>query len=301
MKTVDIKQYIKNCNLKVINESSKEIKLSSSEVNRIGLQLVKYYEHFVSKRVQVIGNSEWSYLNGVSSKTRKDIAKKLMDYNIPCLVFTRELEIFDEFLEVAKKKDVYILSSKYATTKFTSKTLDFLDKKLAKTVTVHGVLVDVYGIGILIFGESGIGKSETALELIKRGHRFIADDAIMIRQKGEKNLSGEAPEIIKNLLEIRGIGIIDISKLYGIGSVREEKQIDLVIKFEKWDKVKSYDRLGLDDQYTDILDRKVSKLEIPVKPGRNLAMIIEAAAINHRQKEMGYNAAVDLESRMMNQ
>lgn len=301
MQSVRIEEFIENINLKVLVMPNKEISILTSEVNRIGLQLVEYYEHFASKRIQVVGNSEWSYLERLSSEKRKSIAEKLMSYKIPCVVFTRNLEVFDEFIEVAKEKEVPILRSKYSTTKFISKSLDYLDRKLAKTVTVHGVLVDVYGIGILIFGKSGIGKSETALELIKRGHRFIADDAITIRKKGEKFLVGEAPPIIKNLLEIRGIGIIDVSRLYGIGSIREEKQIDLIIEFEAWDKKKSYDRLGLEDQHTTILDYEVAKMDIPVKPGRNLAMIVEAAAINHRQKKMGFNAAVELENRMLNE
>ncbi len=301
MQSVDIKNYIENVKLERIADSNQEVKIITSEVNRIGLQLVEYYEHFSPQRIQVVGNSEWSYLEKLTSDQRKIIAKKLMGYKIPCIIFTRNLEVFNEFIEEAKNSDITILRSKNTTTKFISKSSDYLDKVLAKTITVHGVLVDVYGIGILIFGKSGIGKSETALELINRGHRFIADDAIIVRRIGEEQLSGEAPLIIKNLLELRGIGIIDISRLYGIGSIREEKLIDLVIEFEEWDKKKSYDRLGLDDQHTTLLDIEISKINIPVKPGRNLAMIVEAAAINHRQKSMGFNAAAELEKRLLNE
>ncbi|MEA1975572.1 MAG: HPr(Ser) kinase/phosphatase [Bacillota bacterium] len=300
MESVKIKSYIKNIKLKEIVSPNEDVDILVSEVNRIGLQLVKYYKHFSPKRIQIVGNSEWSYLNELTSEKRRSIAVKLMSYDIPCIVFTRNLEVFDEFIEEANKLNVSILQSKYHTTKFISKSSEYLDRVLAKKITVHGVLVDVYGIGILIFGKSGVGKSETALELIKRGHRFIADDAIIIRRLGETQLIGESPEIIKNLLELRGIGIIDISRLYGIGSVREEKQIDLVIEFEEWDKKKSYDRLGLDDKYTTLLDIDISKLSIPIRPGRNLAMIVEAAAINHRQKCMGFNAAEKLEKRLLN-
>lgn len=299
MDKVQIEKFIKKLKLEEVVSSDQEVFLTTSEVNRIGLQLMEYYEHFVEKRVQVVGNSEWSYLNQVSSEKRTLIANKLMSYSLPCIIFTRGLDIFDEFKEVASEKGVYLLKSTLATTKFISLALNYLDKVLAQTITKHGVLVDVYGIGILIYGKSGIGKSETALELIKRGHRFIADDAIIIRNSGDSNLIGEAPEIIKNLLEIRGIGIIDISRLYGIGSVREEKQIDLIIEFKKWDEQHSYDRLGLQDHHEELLDVKVSKIDIPVKPGRNLAMIVEAAAMNHRQKMMGFNAAVELEKRML--
>jgi HPr kinase/phosphorylase len=301
MNKVRIDDFIENLKLEVINQSQKEHNIKTSEVNRIGLQLIEYYEHFAKDRIQVIGNSEWSYLSKLSSDKRREIAQKLFEYEIPCLIFTRSLEVFTEFYEEALEHDVSIFRTTLATTKFMSKALDYLDKLLAETVTMHGVLVDVYGIGILIFGKSGIGKSETALELIKRGHRFISDDAIRIRKEGENALVGEAPSIIKNLLEIRGIGIIDISKLYGVGSVREEKQIDLVINLEEWDKNTSYDRLGLDNQYTEILGIEVANLIIPVKPGRNLAMIVEAAAINHRQKLMGFNAAMELDNRMNNQ
>lgn len=300
MKSVSIKEFALNLKLESIVEIDEERVITTSEVNRIGLQLVQYYKHFASKRIQIVGNSEYSYLKELESSERRSIADSLMSYDIPCVVFTQNLNVYDEFIEAAKEKEVPIYRTNYYTTKFISKSLDYLDRVLAKTVTIHGVLVDVYGIGILITGKSGIGKSETALELIKRGHRFIGDDAITIRKKGEESLVGEAPNIIRNLLEIRGIGIIDVSKLYGIGSVREEKIIDLVIEFDEWDKTRNYDRLGLESKNTEILDFEVAKLEIPVKPGRNLAMIVEAAAINHRQKRMGFNAAAELEDRMLN-
>lgn len=300
MKSVSIKEFALNLKLESIVDIDEERVITTSEVNRIGLQLVQYYKHFASKRIQIVGNSEYSYLKELESSERRSIADSLMSYDIPCVVFTQNLDVYSEFIDAAKEKEIPIYRTKYYTTKFISKSLDYLDRVLAKTVTIHGVLVDVYGIGILITGKSGIGKSETALELIKRGHRFIGDDAITIRKKGEESLVGEAPNIIRNLLEIRGIGIIDVSKLYGIGSVREEKVIDLVIEFDEWDKTRNYDRLGLESKNTEILDFEVAKLEIPVKPGRNLAMIVEAAAINHRQKRMGFNAAAELEDRMLN-
>ncbi len=295
---IPITSFIKDLRLEVIVEGAEDAKIITSEVNRIGLQIMEYYEYFSEERIQVIGKSEYSYLQKLSEESRYEIATKLMQYKIPCLIFTRELEVFESFKRAARENNCYILRTDKSTTSFNSRALTYTDDKLAEAVTLHGVLVDVYGIGILIIGKSGVGKSEAALELIKRGHRFVGDDAIILRKTRDDRLLGTSPELIKNLLEIRGIGILDISKLYGIGSIRHEKFVDLVVRFEEWDKKKTYDRLGLDENYSEIMGVKVALMEMPVKPGRNLAVILEAAAINHRQKAMGYNAALELEERM---
>lgn len=297
-KNVSIKQFVQDMELEVCVSSSEDTMIATSEVNRIGLQLMEFYEFFAEDRIQIIGKGEWSYLNHLESDRRRAVAETFFSYHIPCLIFTRDLEVFPEFVEVAKERNKRLLRTHDTTTKFISKVLNYLDDKLADTITLHGVLVDVHGVGILILGKSGVGKSETALELIKRGHRFIADDAIQIKKTNDNKLIGTAPDLIKNFLEIRGIGILDVSRLYGSGATRAAKFIDLVVKFELWDEKKAYDRLGIDDKFTNILDLEVAQLEIPVKPGRNLAIILEAAAINHRQKQMGYNAAIELDRRM---
>jgi len=245
-----------------------------------------------------MGKSEWGYFNQLTPELRAQRADEFMSKNIAGLIITRGLKVFKEFSQASQKYEKPIIVSQLSTTRLMNKGTEYLEDMLAPIVTLHGVLVDVYGIGVLIMGKSGVGKSETALELIKRGHRFVADDAIEIKRTRDNKLLGQAPELIKNFIEIRGIGIINIAKLYGIGSVRETKNIDLVVQFEAWDDNTIYDRLGLDDNYTEILGLNVSKIKIPVKPGRNLAVILEVAARNHRQKEMGYNAAQELDMRL---
>ncbi|RKD25266.1 Hpr(Ser) kinase/phosphatase [Caminicella sporogenes DSM 14501] len=300
MQKIAINKFVKDLNLEVINEwKGVDISITTSEVNRPGLLLAGYYEHFAYERVQIIGRVEWSYFNKLSGEERKSRARKLMEYDIPCLIISRGMKVFDEFLEEAKNFNRPIFRTNLSTTKFISKLINYLEDRLAPTTTLHGVLVEVNGIGVLILGQSGIGKSETALELVKRGHRLVADDAVKIKKIDENKLVGTAPEIIKYFLEIRGIGIMDIAKLYGMGAVRDSKVIDMVVQLESYSSDSSYDRLGLEENFMEILGVNISRISIPVRPGRNLAVIIEAAARNHRQKEMGYNAAEELNMRFL--
>lgn len=301
MKKILINGLIKDLRLELVSkwdDNGREI--TTSEVNRIGLPLAGYVENYGFDRVQIIGKAEWSYFSELSDELKRERARELMKKNIPCIVVTRGLEVHKELIEEAQMNNIPILRTDIATSKFASKVIYYLEHELAPTTTLHGVLIEVNGIGILIFGESGVGKSETALELVKRGHRLVADDAVQIKKVDEYTLVGTAPEIIKYFLEIRGIGILDVAKLYGMGAVRDNKIIDLVVQLDT-DDTNTYERLGLDEEFIDILGVKVSKITIPVRPGRNLAVILEAAARNHRQKEMGYNAAEELNIRLINQ
>lgn len=301
MKKLPISRLVKDLRLELVsNWNIDDIEISTSEVNRVGLPLAGYLENYGFDRVQIIGKAEWSYFTGLCDNFKRARAEELMKRNIPCLVVTRGLEVPKEIIEEAEKNNIPILRTNQPTSKFASKIIFYLEQELAPTTTLHGVLVEVNGIGILILGESGVGKSETALELVKRGHRLIADDAVQIKKVDQYNLVGTAPEIIKYFLEIRGIGILDVAKLYGMGAVREKKNIDLVIQLDTGES-NTYERLGLDEEFIEILGTNVSKITIPVRPGRNLAVILEAAARNHRQKEMGYNAAEELNIRLINQ
>ncbi|WP_432402286.1 HPr(Ser) kinase/phosphatase [Wukongibacter sp. M2B1] len=301
MKKLPISRLIKDLRLELVSKwNVDDIEISTSEVNRVGLPLAGYFENYGFDRVQIIGKAEWSYFTELCDELKKTRAKELMKRNIPCLVVARGLEIPKEIKEEAQNNNIPILRTNQATSKFASKMIFYLEHELAPTTTLHGVLVEVNGIGILILGESGVGKSETALELVKRGHRLIADDAVQIKKVDQYTLVGTAPEIIKYFLEIRGIGILDVAKLYGMGAVRDKKNIDLVIQLDTGES-NIYERLGLDEEFIEILGTNISKITIPVRPGRNLAVILEAAARNHRQKEMGYNAAEELNIRLMNQ
>lgn len=264
------------------------------DINRPALQLAGFFEHFASTRVQIVGYVEYTYLETVPKERKEQIYDILLGYGIPCFIFCRGLIPDELFLEKARKNNVPILLTEQETSSFSAELIRWLKVELAPRVSIHGVLVDVYGVGVLIMGESGIGKSETALELIKRGHRLVTDDVVEIHKVGENELIGTSPEITRHLIELRGIGIIDVKTLFGVQSVREEKKIDLVITLEDWDKDKEYDRLGLNDEYTEIMGSKLVCHNIPIRPGRNLALIVESAAINHRQKRMGYNAAQEL-------
>lgn len=275
-----------------------DMPIQISDVNRIGLQMAGFFDSFPAERVQIIGWVEYKYFQTLSKGHREWIANRFMAYDFPCLVFARNLEPFPELLEAARKYSRPVYVSEWTTSTLTNRILNFLEEELAPRIVMHGVLVDLNGIGVLIFGKSGIGKSETALELVKRGHRFVADDAIEIYKLNEDTLEGRAPDLIRNFIEIRGIGILDIAKLYGIGSVREKKVIDIVVQFDDWKPDSEYDRLGIEQEYMDILGVPVPKINIPVKPGRNLAVILEAAARNHRMREMGFNAAEELERRL---
>lgn len=299
MFTVKLKTLMDEFHLEPVcmTDSAGDIEVTTSDVNRPGLQLSGYMEYFGTDRIQIIGKVEMTYLASLSPPERR---KRLDDYfrtGFPCLVIARDQDPFPEMVEVSEKYSIPILKTRDITSRFMSGLIRYLNVMLAPRITQHGVLVEVYGEGILILGESGVGKSETALELVKRGHRLIADDLVEIRRVSDTTLLGSAPDNIRHLIEIRGIGIVDVKHLFGMGAVKMQENINLVIKLELWKEGKMYDRLGLEDQFTDILGISVPSLVIPVRPGRNLAIIVEVAAMNHRQKKMGYNAARFLSER----
>lgn len=272
--------------------------LHAPEVNRPALQLTGFYDEFSNDRIQIIGNVEYAYLKSLTETECFNQYMQLISSNIPCLVFCRNLEPEQKILELAVKYNTPVLKSTAETSDFMAEVIRWLKVQLAPCIVIHGVLVDVYGEGVLITGESGIGKSEAALELIKRGHRLVTDDAVEIRKVSEETLVGSAPGVTKYFIELRGIGIIDVKTLFGVESIKEQQQIDMVIKLEDWNKDKEYDRLGLEEEYTEYLGNKVVCHSLPIRPGRNLAVIVEAAAVNHRQKKMGYNAAKELYRRV---
>lgn len=278
----------------------KGIKITQPDINRPALQMAGYFEHFEATRLQIIGFVEYSYIGSLTEEEERKVLEKLLSYPIPCMIFCRELHPDEMFRQMAIERGIPLLMSRKATSALTAEIIRWLNVKLAPCISVHGVLVDVYGEGVLITGESGIGKSETALELIKRGHRLVTDDVVEIRKVSDDTLVGTAPDITRHFIELRGIGIVDVKALYGASSVRETQNIDLVIRLEEWDKNKEYDRLGLEQEYTEYLGNKVVCHNIPIRPGRNLALICEAAAVNHRQKKMGYNAAQELYTRVQN-
>ena len=279
----------------------KGIKITQPDINRPALQMAGYFEHFEATRLQIIGYVEYSYMQSMEEERKKEIYTQLFSHDIPAIVFCRELEAPDElFRQMAVEHKVPLLMTKKSTSAFMAEIIRWLNVKLAPCISVHGVLVDVYGEGVLITGESGIGKSEAALELVKRGHRLVTDDVVELRKVSDDMIIGSAPDITKNFIELRGIGIVDIKALFGVASVRDTQSIDLVIKLEDWDKDKEYDRLGLEEEYTEYLGNKIVCHNLPIRPGRNLALIIEAAAVNQRQKKMGYNAAQELYSRVQN-
>lgn len=276
-----------------------EVLISTSDVNRPALQIVGFFDYFDPKRIQVMGKVENTYLKQFPAEKRKSLLRPLFEKKIPCLVITRGIEIFPEMEELAKEYDVTLLRTEETTSAFISALISYLNVQIAPRLTRHGVLVEVYGEGILILGESGVGKSENAIELLKRGHRLVADDAVEIKRVSSKTLVGSAPAIIKHFVELRGIGIIDVKEIFGIGAVKDTESINMVIHLEPWEEGKQYDRLGMVDEYTDIMGIKIPSLTVPVRPGRNLAIIIEVAAMNNRQKRMGYNAAVELNNRLL--
>jgi HPr kinase/phosphorylase len=276
-----------------------KVLITTSDVNRPGLQFAGYMEFFGTDRVQIVGKVETTYLADLTSEERYKRLDEFFGTGFPCLVIARGLDVFHEMITVSKKYDIPILRTNDITSRFMSGLISYLNVQLAPRMTKHGVLVEVYGEGVLIAGESGVGKSETALELVKRGHRLIADDIVEIRKVSDKTLLGTAPDIIRHFIEIRGIGILDVKNLYGMGAIKVQENINLVIMLELWDEKKNYDRVGLEDHFTDILGIQVPSLNIPVRPGRNLAIIVEVAAMNHRQKKMGYNAAKLLTDRAM--
>ncbi|MDF2820820.1 MAG: HPr(Ser) kinase/phosphatase [Clostridiales bacterium] len=278
---------------------TEKIHVNQSDVNRPALQLAGFFDYFDAERVQIMGKVEHTYLGHKTDKDRKDILERLLSSHIPCLVICRDIEPFPETIELGNRYGVPVLRSDKSTSSFMSEIIRWLKVELAPSQSIHGVLVDVFGEGVLIMGESGIGKSETALELIKRGHRLVADDVVEIKKVSDETLIGSAPDIIRHFIELRGIGIIDVKMLFGVGSVKDINSIDFVIRLEDWVPGKEYDRLGLTDEYMEILGNKIICNSLPIRPGRNLAIIVESAAINHRQKKMGYNAAVELNNRVM--
>ncbi len=275
-----------------------ELKISTTEVNRPALQLTGYFDYFDAERLQIIGYVEYTYLERLNEEQKEPIYRQLLASKIPCLVYTTTIMPDALMLQLAHEYKVPVFATKQATSAFMAEVIRWLNVELAPCISIHGVLVDVYGEGILIMGESGIGKSEAALELIKRGHRLITDDVVEIRKVSDETLVGTAPDITRHFIELRGIGIIDVKTLFGVESVKNTGTIDLVIKLEEWDRDKEYDRLGLEEEYTEFLGNKVVCHSLPVRPGRNLAVIVESAAVNHRQKKMGYNAAKELYKRV---
>ena len=282
------------------NINIENIRVTQPDINRPALQMAGFFAHFDATRIQIIGFVEYTYMEGMSDEQKEEVYTKLLSFDIPAIVYCRDLKPDELFLQKANDRGIPVLSTKMSTSDFMAEIIRWLNVKLAPCISVHGVLVDVYGEGVLITGESGIGKSEAALELIKRGHRLVTDDVVEIRKVSDDTLIGTAPDITKHFIELRGIGIVDIKSLYGVSSVKDTQGIDLVIKLEDWDKDKEYDRLGLEEEYTEYLGNKVVCHSIPIRPGRNLAIICESAAVNHRQKKMGYNAAQELYTRVQN-
>lgn len=297
---VELKKVVEKMNLKNLtpNVEYEDKKIEIPDINRPALQLTGYFEHFDSDRVQLIGYVEYTFLETMDEEHKKEIYKKLLSYQIPCIVFSRSMKPEQMFLDMAEEAGIPIFNTEKKTAQFTAEIIRWLNVQLAPCISIHGVLVDVYGVGVLIMGESGIGKSEAALELIKRGHRLVSDDVVEICKVSDETLVGTAPDITRHFIELRGIGIVDVKTLYGVQSVRETQNIDLVITLEDWDKEKKYDRLGMEEEYTEFLGNKVVCHQLPIRPGRNLAIIVETAAINYRQKKMGYNAAQELYKRV---
>lgn len=300
MSGVKLTDFIEKMNLKNVTP---DVDLSDKyitvpDINRPALQLAGYFDHFDSVRVQIIGYVENSYLQTLTPERKKEIYAQLLSYGVPCIIFTSDILPEEELLQQANVKGTPILTTSKKTSPLLAEVVRWLNVQMAPCISIHGVLVDVYGVGVLIRGESGIGKSEVALELIKRGHRLVTDDAVEIRKVSDDTLVGSAPNITRHMIELRGIGIVDVKSLFGVQSIKETQSIDLVITLEDWEKGKEYDRLGLEEEYTEILGNRVQCHTIPIRPGRNLAVIVESTAINHRQKKMGYNAAQELYRRL---
>ena len=291
--SVSLEKLIQEFNLEVLRggRGYERRAIRTEDVNRPGLQLIGFFDYFDPTRIQVLGKVETTYLSGLTAEARRACFDSLLAQDIPAVVITREMEPFPECMEMAEKYDRTILRTQETTSSFMSALIAYLRSELSPRITRHGVLVEIYGEGILLLGESGVGKSETAIELVKRGHRLIADDAVEIKRASDKRLIGTAPELIRHYIELRGIGVIDVRRLFGMSAIKEASSIDLVVNLEQWKDGAMYDRLGLENLYSTILDVQVPALTVPVKPGRNLAVIIEVAAMNNRHKRMGYNAA----------
>lgn len=297
--TVSVQEFAKKLGLNILYEGRGSMQLAESEINRPGLQLSGFFAHFANMRVQLLGYTETYFMEQLAADELDERLKRFFSYDIPCIVFSRGYEPKDYLIEHAKASETPLFNTQSITTKVNHSISNYIERQLAPVITRHGVLLDIYGVGVMLMGESGMGKSETALELVKRGHRIVADDVVEIRRVTEKRLSGTAPALTRHLLEIRGIGLIDVRYMYGVGAVIAEKSIDIVIEMEMWQEGKNYDRLGLDEEKIEILDVKIPRLLIPVRPGRNLAIIVEVAARNFRLKGLGYNAAKEFDKRWM--
>lgn len=296
---VRTKDIIEKFNLELIcGEEGINRPIMISDISRPGIEMAGYFDYYPAERIQLLGKTELSFFERLPSLDRQTRMDQLCTDITPAIIVTRSMEVPIELIQASEREAVPILRTSLKTTRFSSRLTNFLEAKFAPTTAVHGVLVDIYGMGVLITGKSGVGKSETALELVKRGHRLVADDCVEIRQEDQDTLVGHSPELIEHLLEIRGVGIINVMTLFGAGSVRSLKRISFVIHLELWDQNKQYDRLGLDEEKMKIIDTEVTKLTVPVRPGRNLAVIIEVAAMNHRLKRMGVNAAEEFSNRL---
>lgn len=280
-------------------EGFEKTEITKDDVNRPGLQLAGFFDYFDPNRIQIMGKVESSYVEGLSSEERRSRFDRLFETGIPVLLLSRNIDVFPECLAAAQEHGVPILRTNEFTSTIMSVIVAFLKVKLAPRVTLHGVLIEIYGEGVLLLGDSGVGKSETAIELVKRGHRLIADDAVEIKRVSDKTLVGTAPEVIRHFIELRGIGVVNVQNLFGMGAIKEVEKIDLVIELENWVENKQYDRFGLEHQETEILGLKVPMLTVPVRPGRNLAVVIEVAAMNQRQRMLGYDAAIELNKRLL--
>ncbi len=298
--SVLLSELVSEFNLEFFYKSSdyEKIHVTVDDISRPGLHLAGFFDHYEPMRVYVCGTVETAYLQKLSSEERLIIFDHFLSYKIPALIIARGIEALPECLEMAKKHDITVLSTKDTTSYIVSSLITYLKSALAPRITRHGVLVELYGEGILIVGDSGIGKSETAIELVKRGHRLIADDAVEIKKVSSRELIGAAPEVLRHYIELRGIGVINVAKLFGMGAVKDSSNIDLIINMVPWRDGEAYDRLGMETQYTEILDVKVPSITVPITPGRNLAVIFEVAAMNNRQKRMGYNAALEFTEQM---
>ena len=298
--SVEMKKMVEKMNLRNLTPDIdlSDKRITVPDINRPALQLTGYYDHFDAERIQIIGYVEYTYLQTLRKSRKAELYEQLLSYPIPCLIYSTDIYPDENILQLANEKNVPVFATEKKTSAFMAELIRWLNVELAPCISIHGVLVDVYGVGVLIMGESGIGKSEAALELIKRGHRLVSDDVVEIKKVSDDTLVGSAPDITRHLIELRGIGIVDVKMLFGVQSVKETQTIDLVITLEDWDKNKEYDRLGLEDQYTEFLGNRVVCHSIPIRPGRNLAIIVESASVNHRQKQMGYNAAQELYNRV---
>ncbi len=301
--TIPLSKIVEDFRLETVvkPDSFEEIQISSPEVNRPGLALAGFYEIFEPERIQLIGKAETQYLNSIEPSTKRVMLQKLVDAKPVAIIYTTNLPVDAAAIERAEKVGVPILRTKLKTSEIMASLISALNNYLAPRITRHGCLVEIYGEGILLLGNSGVGKSETTIELIKRGHRLIADDAVEIKRVSDKTLVGSAPELIKHYVELRGIGIVDVRRLFGMGAVKETEKINLVIQLENWVEGKMYDRLGMDEETIDILGINIPSITIPVRPGRNLAIILEVAAMNNRQKRMGYNTAEEFNNNLLRQ